>query len=361
MSAKILIVDDSSTDRAIIKNMLSEYTTFTAENGLEAMSIIEENLDLDLIILDLNMPIMDGFHVLRKLKSDDKYVKIKTIILTNFDEIDNEILGLELGAVDYVRKPINIQSLKIRINIHLKIKHIQDKIEKDNRELDAMILKKTKELIATRDITIHALVVLLEVRNVESGNHTIRTQFIMKSLCEHLAKNSKYSSVLTKEYIELLTHTTPLHDIGKVGIPDCILLKPGKLSEEEFAIMKKHVNYGVEALKTNLCNKEDMPDFITTALEIVGTHHEKYNGKGYPNGLKNDEIPLAGRLMAIVDVYDALVNRRVYKPEYEHIEAIAIIKKEKGEHFDPEITDAFLEIEDVIHKINLKYRKEFVE
>ncbi len=356
MSAKILVVDDSYTDREIIRNMIFKYTTFTAGNGKEAMSIIDSNLDIDLIILDLNMPIMNGFDVLRKLKSDEKYGKIKTIILTNFDEIDNEILGLELGAVDYMRKPVNKESLKVRINIHLKMKNIQDKIENDNKKLDAIVLKKTKEVITTRDITIHALVGLLEVRNVESGNHTIRTQSMMHALCENLKTKSRYSKILTNEYIELLTSTTPLHDIGKVGIPDGILLKPGSLSEEEFSIMKKHVDYGVDALKNNLCNKEDIPDFIVTALEIVSGHHEKYNGTGYPKGLKGDEIPLPGRLMAIVDVYDALVNKRIYKPEFKHSEAIEMIKKEKGEHFDPEITDAFLEIEEIMNQVNLKYR-----
>lgn len=173
---KILIVDDSATDRMIIESMLEDYHTLTASDGLEAMQLIETTPDIDLMILDLNMPNMDGFQVIQSLKNNPKYSSIRIIILTNFDEIDNEVKGLKLGAVDYIRKPLNIESLRIRIDIHLKLKEVQKKVERDNERLDSMVLKKTKELIATRDITIHALVGLLEIRNIESHNHTIRTQ-----------------------------------------------------------------------------------------------------------------------------------------------------------------------------------------
>lgn len=358
---KILIVDDSATDRMIIESMLEDYHTLTASDGLEAMQLIETTPDIDLMILDLNMPNMDGFQVIQSLKNNPKYSSIRIIILTNFDEIDNEVKGLKLGAVDYIRKPLNIESLRIRIDIHLKLKEVQKKVERDNERLDSMVLKKTKELIATRDITIHALVGLLEIRNIESHNHTIRTQKIMKMLCEHLKKKKEYKDILTDHYIKELVTTTPLHDIGKVGIPDNILLKPGKLTTEEYEIMKKHVNYGVKALENDLYDDEHIPSFIKTAIEIVGAHHEKYDGTGYPLGLAGDTIPLPGRLMAIIDVYDALMSERVYKPAYGFSYTIEYIKKESGKHFDPKIVEGFLEIKDEILEISKRYVQELVK
>jgi len=353
VSAKILIVDDSATDRLIIGNMLKDFEVISAGNGKEALAIIDNNLDIDLIILDLNMPIMNGFEVLRVLRDEKKYEKLRVIILTNFDEIDNEIRGLELGAVDYIRKPVNIKSLRIRIDIHLKLKGIQKKVEQDNVVLDAMVAEKTRELALTRDITIHALVGLLEVRNFESFNHTMRTQLMMKMLCEYLQKTDKYKTIMTDSYINELTTTTPLHDIGKVGIPDAILLKPGKLTTDEFTIMKKHVDFGVLALESGLMSREIMPNFIKTAILIVQNHHEKFDGSGYPLGLSGENIPLPGRLMAIIDVFDALISKRVYKEAFGYEESINIIKSSIGTHFDPEIAQAFLSIIDQIY-INTK-------
>lgn len=355
MNTRILIVDDSATDRLIISRMLNDYDTLTASDGLEAMKLIDDNADIDLIILDLNMPNMNGFEVLEALQKGREYRKIRTIILTNYDEIDNEVRGLELGAVDYIRKPLNIQSLRIRIDIHIKLKRAQKMMEQDNKRLDGMVLKKTKEVLATRDITIHALVGLLEVRNIESSKHTIRTQRFMKILCEHLRTKAKYQDILTEDYVHELVTTTPLHDIGKVGIPDKILLKPGKLTDEEFEIMKKHVIYGVEALKNELYSDEDVPDFIKTAMENIGTHHEKYNGTGYPEGLTGESIPLPGRLMAIIDVYDALTNKRVYKDAYDFDYTINYIISESGNHFDPDIVTGFLEIKDDFLEITQHY------
>jgi len=358
MSTKILIVDDSTTDRLIISTMLADYHTLTACDGLDAMALIEKNPDIDLVILDLNMPRMNGFEVLEAMQENPEFRKIRTIILTNYDEIDNEVKGLELGAVDYIRKPLNIQSLLIRINIHIKLKQVQKMIEQDNERLDAMVLKKTREVAATRDITIQALAGLLEVRNVESSRHTIRTQSIMKILCDHLKMKDKYKDILTEAYVKELVTTTPLHDIGKVGIPDNILLKPGRLTDDEFTIMKKHVNYGVNALQNEIYCDEDVPSFIKTAMEIVGAHHEKYDGTGYPNGLSGGAIPLPGRLMAIIDVYDALTSKRIYKPAYDFDYSIDLIISESGKHFDPDIVVGFLEIKEQVAEISRKFIQE---
>lgn len=354
MGVKILIVDDSKTDMLLIKNMLFDYELLFAYDGIVAMEVVENNPGIDLMILDLNMPKMDGFEVLQALQKNTTYKKITTLILTNYDEIENEVRGLDLGAVDYIRKPLNMESLRKRIEVHLSLRSARKSIEEHNIILEEKVLARTRELVITRDITIHALLGLLEVRNIESSNHTIRTQWMMKILCEHLKTKPKYAGILDDEYISELFKTAPLHDIGKVGIPDKILLKPGKLDAEEFEIMKKHTTYGVEALRCDI-NLEKTATFIHTAIEIVGTHHEKYDGSGYPNALIAEEIPLCGRLMAIVDVYDALTNKRVYKPAFSHEKALEILLSEQGRHFDPYLVDTFMEIEKDILQIASKY------
>lgn len=354
MNAKILVVDDSMTDRMMISNMLYNYSIVCAGDGLEAMEAIRSDPSVDLVILDLNMPRMSGFEVMEALKDDSRYSNLPILILTNYDETENEIRGLDLGAVDYIRKPLNMESLRKRIEVHLNLRNARRSIEKHNELLEETVSVRTKELVITRDLTINALIGLLEVRNIETSNHTRRTQWMMKVLCDSLKNRGKYLEVLTEDYIRELFDTAPLHDIGKVGIPDSILLKPGKLSSEEFDIMKKHTTIGVDALSHDL-NMEEVPAFIKTAIEIVGTHHEKYSGSGYPYGLKGKEIPLPGRLMAIVDVYDALTSKRVYKPAYAHEYALELIRNESGNHFDPEIVEAFFGIEDQILEISRRF------
>jgi len=353
MNAKILIVDDSATDRMIISNILSDCELFKACDGIEAMDILRKQ-DIDFIILDLNMPRMNGFEVLKALRDDPVLNKIATIILTNYDETENEIKGLDLGAVDYVRKPLNLESLRKRIEVHTNIRQAQKIIESHNTILEETVRERTNELVMTIDITIHALIGLLEVRDIESSNHTKRTQHMICKLSEHLSLKPEYKNILTEDYITELYNTSPLHDIGKVGIPDSILLKPGKLDTDEFEIMKKHTTFGVEALTYDLYVGK-VPSFIRTAIEVAGTHHERYDGYGYPSGLKGTMIPLAGRLMAIVDVYDAITSKRVYKPSFTHEYALDIIKNESGKQFDPELVSAFMEIEQEIKKISMYF------
>ncbi len=358
MGARILVVDDSKTDMLMIKSILYDYDLRFAYDGLEALAVMREDPRLDLVILDLNMPRMDGFEVLKVMEADPACRNLVTLILTNSDETESEIRGLELGAKDYIRKPLNMESLRKRIEIHLKLQEAHQAIEDYSAHLETMVEKRTQELVATRDITIQALIGLLEIRNIETSNHSLRTQWMIKILCQRLRMMGRYQSLLTDDYIEELFNTAPLHDIGKVGIPDHILLKPGKLTPQEFDIMKQHAAYGVEALSKNL-KVEDAASFILTAIEIVGTHHEKYDGTGYPKGLKGDQIPLSGRLMAIVDVYDALTSKRVYKEAYSHQEALRIIGEERGRHFDPWVADAFLEASEDILQIARQYEQEY--
>ncbi|HPF21185.1 MAG TPA: response regulator [Syntrophomonas sp.] len=355
LHTKIMVVDDSNVDIALIKSILTDYDLITAGDGVEAMELLQEYPDTEIMILDLNMPRMNGFEVLEAMRKHPVYKKVTVLILTNYDETENEIKGLDMGALDYIRKPINIQSLRKRIQVHTHLRRARQQLQRYNEILEKTVQERTRELVITRDVSIHAMVILLEKRSIESSHHAKRTQWIMKALCEHLSSQPIYQNVLTEEYIKELFDTAPLHDIGKVGIPDRILLKPGPLDERELAIMKKHTTYGVEALQ--LGNDENLSvSFIKTAIEIAGTHHEKYDGTGYPNQLKGEEIPLSGRLMAVIDVYDAIISQRVYKPPYEHTTALAYLLEERGKSFDPTIVDAFLQIEKMVEYISKTFK-----
>lgn len=361
METKILIVDDSKTDVLIISNILRDYNLLTAEDGIEAMAVMQQHPDIALVILDLNMPRMNGFQVLEAMQSNPILSKIVVLVLTNYDEMENEIKGLELGAVDYIRKPLNIASLRKRIEVHLNLRNARRNIELQNEILEHTVAERTKELVITNDITIHALIGLLEVRNIESSNHTKRTQWMMKALCEILQQKATYADLLTDDYIMELFKTAPLHDIGKVGIPDRILLKPGKLDTDEFEIMKMHTTYGVDALRHESEEGVDLPSFIKTAIEIAGTHHERFDGTGYPYGLKAKEIPLSGRLMAIIDVYDAMMSKRVYKPAFTHGYTMEQIIGQSGKHFDPDLVDALVDIQNQFLSITKEFSQYAVE
>jgi putative two-component system response regulator len=354
---RLLIVDDSKVDQMIIKDILSTYETISAYDGIEALELLSKDSLIDMIILDLNMPRMDGFQVLEAIQREYAEREFSVIILTNYEEIENEIKGLDLGAVDYVRKPLNSESLLKRIQVHLNLIHAKQEIHQQNLILEERVRVRTEQLERSRDVTANALIGLLEVRDIESSNHTKRTMLMMRLFTEHLAKKEEYKTRLTKSYIEALYKTAPLHDIGKVGIKDDILLKPGKLTVEEFEIMKNHVNYGVNALKNELSYAQ-MDEFLTTAVKIIAAHHEKYDGSGYPNGLSGKAIPLEGRLMAIIDVYDAITSKRVYKSAQSHEEAIELMLMEKNKHFDPELVDAFIEIKKDIFEISMRYKQE---
>ena len=351
----ILTVDDTPTNIDVVKGVLSDlYFVQAATNGKMALKIIERKKP-DLILLDIMMPDMDGYEVCQRLKADMKTHDIPIIFITAKSEIEDEMKGFELGAVDYITKPISPPILKERVKIHLELKLARDNLQKQNELLEEKVVKRTEQMEELQDVAMVAMGALAESRDPETGNHIRRTQHYVKALALQLQTHPRFSEFLTPENITSLYKSAPLHDIGKVGVPDHILLKPGKLTFEEFEEMKKHTTYGRDAIASAETTMSRADNFLVFAKEIAYSHQEKWDGSGYPEGLSGDDIPISARLMAVADVYDALISRRVYKPAFSHEKSIEIILEGKGSHFDSDIVDAFIEISDEFHTISLKY------
>jgi len=352
----ILIVDDATDNINVISAIFKDiYRVKAATSGERALQIASSDDPPDLILLDVLMPGMDGYDTIKRLKANERTSDIPVIFLTSKTEAEDERTGFDLGAVDYITKPINPAILFARVDTHLTLKRVRDELEMKNRYLMEEVEKRTREISVIQDVTIMAMGSLAEMRDNETGNHIRRTQYYIKELAEHLVKKGKYRDVLTPENINLLFKSAPLHDIGKIGIPDRILLKPGKLTPEEFEIMKEHTTIGRDALVAAESLLDVDSSFLRFAREIVYSHHEWWNGKGYPQGLSGEEIPIAARLMAIADVYDATRCKRVYKPSKDHKTAVDEMVSERSTHFDPEILDAFLEIEKRFEEIALRF------
>jgi putative two-component system response regulator len=270
--------------------------------------------------------------------------------------VEDESKGFEFGAADYITKPVNPAILLSRIKTHLSLKQASDFLKSKNHYLEAEVSRRTKEIALIQEVSIMAMAALAETRDSETGYHIQRTKLYVKELCNQLRNDSKYAELLSQQTVDLLVASTPLHDIGKVGIPDSILLKPGKLTPEEFEIMKTHTTLGRDAILKAELLMNRMETFLQYPKEIAYSHHEKWNGSGYPQGLSGENIPLSARIIALADVYDALISKRVYKMPYTHMESVEIIKKGSGEHFDPEIVKAFLKVHETFNEIAEMYK-----
>jgi len=339
----VLVVDDTEANVDILVDALGDlYDVSVAMDGESALEAVAEEPP-DIVLLDIMMPGMDGYEVCRRLKADAATRKIPVIFLTAMTEIENKTKGFQLGAVDYITKPFEVLEVQARLKTHLSLVLASRELEQQNEILEEKVLERTMELAQTQDVTIHSLATLAETRDNETGGHILRTQGYVKALAKQLAKGSAYAAQLDARTIQLFHKSAPLHDIGKVGVPDAILLKPGKLTDEEFDIMKTHAFLGFDALvkAEEAFNMDNKPNFLEHAKDIAHAHHEKWNGKGYPRGLAGEDIPLSGRIMAIADVYDALISKRVYKPAFPHEKAAAIINEDAGTHFDPVAVEAF--------------------
>ena len=362
----ILIVDDEPFNIKILVDLLhNDYTTIIAKNGAQALQRAVADPSPDLILLDIMMPDMDGYEVCERLKQLPSCHDIPVIFISAMNDTGDETHGLDLGAVDYIIKPISPPIVKARIRNHLALKQARSQLANQNEILEQRVTERTRELEVTQDITILCMTTLAETRDNETGNHIRRTQHYIRALARHLHDHPRFSSLLGEEKnIELLFKSAPLHDIGKVGIPDKILLKPGKLTDAEFTIMKRHAEFGYQAIlnaESSLeqgINHGPEKSFLRFAREISYSHHEKWNGGGYPQGLKEEEIPISARLMAVADVYDALISRRVYKPPFSHDKAVEIIQEGRGIHFDPDIVDAFTAVEAEFIRIAAQFNDE---
>lgn len=354
--AIVLVVDDTPENLVLMSGLLkNDYRVRVANSGEKALSLIESQGAPDLILLDVMMPGMDGYEVCAHLKSDSATADIPVVFLTARSQIDDEQKGFDMGAVDYITKPISPPIVLARVKTHLALKRANDQLRYKNQYLENEVERRTREVVAIQDVTIMAMTSLAETRDTDTGNHILRTQNYVRALANRLQEHPRFAHFLCPKTIELLTKSAPLHDIGKVGIPDRILLKPDRLTAEEFEIMKTHTALGRDAIsQAEHALGMDVP-FLKLAKEIAMSHQERWDGSGYPEGLSGDDIPISARLMAVADVYDALISRRVYKDPLPHLEAVEIIRDNGGRHFDPDIVAAFLEIHQVFSEIAARF------
>ena len=345
----ILIVDDTPDNIMLLSRLLKDkYHTKVATNGSTALQVAAATPDLDLVLLDVMMPGMDGYETCRQLKANPATSDIPVIFLTAKNQIEDEAMGLSVGAVDYLGKPISPPILFARVSTHLTLRAARKLLQEHNENLERMVQQRTAQLLLMQEALILAMGAMAETRDGTldglSGNHIRRTQRYMRALAMKLRSHPRFAASLTDENIELMYKSAPLHDIGKVAIPDRILQKQGKLDPEEFEVMKLHAAYGRDTIMLAEKHLGGSNSFLMFAREIAHSHQEKWDGSGYPESLSGDAIPVSARLMAVADVYDALISRRVYKPAYSHDEALDIMKKGRGTHFDPDVLDAFFDI-----------------
>lgn len=358
MNETILVVDDNPENRAVLIGLLKpHYRILVAVNGTQALEICQRSQP-ELVLLDVMMPELDGYEVCRRLKEHPELAEIPVIFLTAKSQIEDEEMGFSVGAVDYIMKPISPPILLSRVRTHIRLRQARAALARQNEVLEQRVKARTHELEVLQDAIIVAMASLAETRDNETGNHIRRTQHYIRALALQLVADGHHREQLTPSAIELLFKSAPLHDVGKVGIPDEVLLKPGKLTSDEFEVMKSHTTQGLNVLKTVENALDFKCDFLRLANEIAYCHQEKWDGSGYPQGLKGETIPLSARLMSVADVYDALISRRVYKPAFTHEKAVEIIREGRGQHFDPQVVDAFLAIEGHFQEIARQYQDE---
>lgn len=349
--SRILVIDDEPFFLDLLSDSLSQqYQVSLAKSGKQGLQRAQGAGRPDLILLDVVMPEMDGYQTCQQLKDEASTQDIPVIFLTAQRNLEDELKGFELGAVDYITKPISLPLLLTRINNQLALS--QQKIA-----LEHLVIERTTELERTKDAIVYSMGEMAEARDEETGNHLLRTREYVKALARQLSANPNFKAMLNERLIDAFQRAAPLHDIGKIAVPDSILRKQDRLTVEERKIMNNHPDHGRQSIQ-NAENKIGSTLFIKIAKEIAYCHHEKWDGSGYPQGLTGKQIPLSARLMALADVYDALVSRRCYKPTFTHQQATEMILQQKHKHFDPEITDAFLQIHAIFNDIAQKYKDE---
>ncbi len=352
----VLVVDDTPDNLSLMSELLrDEYRVKIANGGEKALRIAHAAPAPDLILLDVMMPGIDGYEVCARLKASPTTRDIPIIFLTAKSDVADETRGFSLGAVDYITKPISPPIVLARVRTQLLLKASADFLRDKASFLEREVARRTAELAAIQDVTILAMASLAETRDNDTGNHIRRTQHYVRALAQALRQRPGHEAQLTDAYIDTLFKSAPLHDIGKVGIPDRILLKPGRFDAAEFEIMKTHTTLGRDAISQAERQLGTPVAFLSMAKDIAYSHQEKWDGSGYPLGLKGTAIPLSARLMALADVYDALISRRIYKEGMTHENAAALIVEGRGNHFDPELVDVFIDIQDTFREIAARY------
>ena len=354
---RILIADDAPANRHILAQFLKEmgYSIIETENGREALDAVMSEKP-DIVILDIAMPEIDGIEVCRIIKTNPLTKIIPVVIITALGDDEHHLKALDAGADDFLTKPFMAHFLRARLKSLLALKLMNDASLGYQESLKQMNVDLMEKLISTQDITIIALAKLAEFRDPETGEHLERMREYSKVLAYKLRELPKYRYYISDQYIENLYKSSPLHDIGKVGIRDEVLFKPGKLSQDEFELMKQHTIIGGDALAAATKFSGTDRSFLDMGKEIAYSHHEKWNGTGYPRGLKGEHIPLSARILAIADVYDALTSKRVYKEAFTHDQSRKIIVEECVSHFDPEVLNAFQDLEDQFIDIRKRYQ-----
>jgi putative two-component system response regulator len=339
--SNVLVVDDAPENLRLLASLLKR-------GGMIARPVPTGRLAIDaavaeppdLVLLDVDMPEMSGLDVCRWFKQDERLRSIPIIFISGLQSIDDKVEAFRAGGVDYVSKPFQEEEVLARVKTHLHLRRLQLELATHNQALEQRIADQVKVVTATQLATIFALAKLAEARDDDTGQHIERVQTFSRVLAEQMRAMRLHASVLTPTFIDNLFRTASLHDIGKVGVPDAVLLKPGKLTPEEFAEMKKHSVLGAHTLGAVL---KKFPDnqFLRMGVEVARSHHEKWDGRGYPDGLKGAAIPLAARIVALADVYDALTSNRCYRAGLSHEETSGIIRDGSGAHFDPEAVATF--------------------
>ena len=354
----LLLVDDTPENLTVLGEILMPYYRVrVASSGARALAAATSDPRPDLVLLDVMMPEMDGYEVIGRLRGDPRTRELPVIFVTALDSTEDEAHGLELGAVDYITKPVRPAIVLARVRGQLELKEARDRMRDQNAWLEAEIARRMRQNQVVQDVSMRALASIAEARDDETGNHILRTQAYVNVLARALATTPRYAGELTPALVETYTKAAPLHDIGKVAIPDHILHKPGKHTPDEWEIMKTHARQGSDAIWRAICDQEEREalDFLYIAMDIAHYHHEKWDGSGYPEGLAGEAIPLPARLMALADVFDALISKRAYKPAFPLDRATAIITEGRGRHFDPDVVDAYLAHLDEFAAISVRY------
>ena len=355
----VLIVDDNPENLMVLGELLRDrYKVRAANSGQRALQLAAQNPAPDLILLDIMMPVMSGYEVLERLQASAATRDIPVIFTTAMSATEDEQRGFELGAVDYISKPLRPPIVLARVQTHLGYKQARDRLRRMNESLEGEIALRMRENQVVQEVTIRALARLAETRDNETGNHILRTQNYVHHLAQLARRLPRFGGQLDDHNVALIAKSAPLHDIGKVGIPDQVLLKPGKLTPDEWAVMKTHAALGADAIERAVADTHEPVEFLAYASQIARWHHERWNGSGYPDGLAGDAIPLAARLMAVADVFDALISWRVYKAPVPPDEVRAIMLGERGSHFDPDLLDLFIERYDDFCRIADSYPDE---